>query len=201
MNTVKLRVAAIRKEATDAVTIVLEPLGGMEFRYRAGQFLTFLFLFQGHEYRRSYSLSSTPGIDVLPFVTVKRVANGIVSRYLIDRLKVGDILTSLVPAGKFVLEEGASRPLVFLAAGSGMTPVYGLIKEALYKRGAERVVLITQNRDRESIFFRSELEKLERQFSGRLEWSSLLSNPFPGEGVPTARRLNNSLLSEMLDSM
>lgn len=187
MNIVKLKVIELRKEATDTVTIVLEPLDGVTFSYQAGQFLTFLFQFQGHEYRRSYSLSSTPGIDVLPFVTVKRVMNGLVSRYLIDHLQIGDVLTSLAPAGKFLLED-ASRPLVFLAAGSGMTPVYSLIKEALFKRGAERVVLITQNRDRESILFRAALEEMQ----GRLEWFNLLSD---------TRRLNNSLLSEMLDSM
>ncbi|MBS1663262.1 MAG: iron-sulfur cluster-binding domain-containing protein [Bacteroidetes bacterium] len=193
MNIIKLRVAAIREEATDAVTIVLEPLDGVELRYKAGQFLTFLFLFQGHEYRRSYSFASTPGVDPLPFVTVKRVTNGVVSRYLIDHLQAGDVLTCLPAAGKFLLEEESLRPLVFVSAGSGMTPVYGLIKEALYKKNAQRVVLITQNRDRESIFFRSALEGMVSEWQGRFEWFSLLSS--------SARRLNNALLSEMLDSM
>jgi len=205
MNLIQLRVVDSRVEATDTVTIVLEPVDGGVLEYRAGQFLTFLFVLNGRELRRSYSFSSTPGIDRLPSVTVKRVVNGEVSRYLIDHLKVGDIVTCLPPSGKFLLEEG-ERTQVFVAAGSGMTPVYSLIREALYHRPAGKVVLITQNRDSRSVLFRSSLEELVRLFPSRLRWLSLLSAPGKAGtslegGHAGVARLNNALLVELLDSM
>jgi len=195
MNIIRLRVVEHFLEATDTVTIVLEPVDGSVLEYRAGQFLTFLLDLNGRELRRSYSFSSTPGIDRLPSVTVKRVVNGEVSRYLIDHLKVGDLVSCLPPSGKFLLEEGVERTHVFVAAGSGMTPVYSLIREALFFRPAVRVLLISQNRNVGSILFNRGLEKLVREFPERFRWLSLLSS-----GVSVAR-LNNALLTELLESM
>lgn len=92
-----LRVIAIYPEALDTKTIQLQRTDGLPLLYRAGQFLTFLFTFHGHELRRSYSFSSTPGVDAAPAITVKRIPNGEISRYLLDHLKVGDTLTTLPP--------------------------------------------------------------------------------------------------------
>jgi len=200
MNVIRLRVVAHFYEATDSVTVVLDLVDGGVLEYRAGQFLTFLFVLNGREVRRSYSFSSTPGVDRLPSVTVKRVANGEVSRYLIDHLKVGDVVSCLPPSGKFLLEEGVERTHVFVAAGSGMTPVYSLIREALFRRSGGKVLLITQNRDSRSILFRVGLEGLVQEFPGRFRWLSLLSGPGM-MGAGGVARLNNALLAELLDSM
>jgi ring-1,2-phenylacetyl-CoA epoxidase subunit PaaE len=187
MGTIELQVVDIRPEATEMVTLVLRRRDGLPLEYRAGQFLTLLFSFGGREVRRSYSFSSTPGVDALPSISVKRVPNGEVSRWLIGRLSVGDILQSLPPAGMFVLEERARGTLVFLAAGSGMVPVFSLIKSVGL---GVRVLLITQNRDLDSIPFRAELRRMVDE--GRMEWISLLS------GVAPVARLNNGLLHELL---
>ena len=61
-----LRVTGIRPEATDMKTIFLERRSGEPIQYEAGQFLTLLFTFRGHDLRRSYSFSTTPGIDAVP---------------------------------------------------------------------------------------------------------------------------------------
>lgn len=190
MTTIELVVVAVEAAATEMVTIRFQRKDGSPLEYKAGQFLTFLFVFGGRELRRSYSFSSTPGVDVLPSITLKRVANGEVSRFLIDHLRVGDVLVSLPPAGKFILEEVAGRKLVFLAAGSGMVPAFSLIKGELARGTAKPIVLITQNRDVASIPFREELERMRK--AGALEWDSLLS------GVAPVVRLNNGLLQEML---
>ena len=181
------------------VTIAFRRRDGLALEYRAGQFLTLLFLFGAREVRRSYSFSSAPGVDEFPAITVKRVPNGEVSRQLIDHVRVGDVLRSLLPAGKFLLTGGFEGPLVFLAAGSGMVPVFSLIKAVVYSRemgevvaGRWRVRLITQNRDEAGVPFAAELGRMVRESGGLLEWTSLLS------GVAPVARLNNGLLKEML---
>src|SRR5882672_7447975 len=101
---IALRVVEILPEAKDTATILLTREDGARLDYLAGQFLTFLLSLNGRDLRRSYSLSSTPGVDPVPAITVKRVMNGEVSRYLLDHLQVGDILVSLQPSGRFTLE-------------------------------------------------------------------------------------------------
>lgn len=84
----------------------LEPLNGQSVSYQAGQFMTLILTHNGHEVRRSYSLSSAPGETLR--LTIKRVQNGEISRFLIDTLQVGDTLTSLYPTGRFTLDDTQS---------------------------------------------------------------------------------------------
>ncbi len=210
MDKLVLIVKEIRQEAKDTATILLERKDGRRLEYQAGQFLTLLLVKDvGRELRRSYSFSSTPGIDRTPAITVKRVINGEVSRYLLDHLRVGDQLMSLPPAGRFVEGPGemggpeAGKWLFFIAAGSGMAPVFSLLKEALAKKPASRVVLISQHRDEESILFKRAMDDLVRNFGQRFKWVSFLSRP---EGrlidpVNQMGRLNNWRLEELMGEL
>jgi ring-1,2-phenylacetyl-CoA epoxidase subunit PaaE len=178
-------------EAEDTHTIFLQRMDGGPFSYFAGQFLTLLFSSPARstsEVRRSYSFSTTPGIDPVPAITVKRVPNGEISRYLLDHLRVGDTLKSLEPSGRFFLEEEASLHF-FLAAGSGMVPIFSLLKKAL--AGKSHAVLISQFHDRDSAPFYDALQILASKYGAdRLQWIDLL----------TVRngRLNNRWLEEWL---
>jgi len=173
METYSLRVKAIHDEALDTKTIRLQRADGGPLPYEAGQFLTFLFTFHGHEQRRSYSFSTTPGVDPIPAITVKRIPNGEISRYLLDHLRVGDILTSLPPAGRFVLDN-IDSPLCFIAAGSGLVPIFSLLKKALTTDA--HTTLITQQHEPASTPFRDQLTALQDTYGPqRLEWIDLLS--------------------------
>src|SRR5688500_7380964 len=93
---IQLRITRIIPETPDTFTYHFERTDGRPVKYQAGQFLTFLVQLHGTEYRRSYSLSSTPGIDGFLAVTVKRIANGEISRYILRTWMVGDVVTSLL---------------------------------------------------------------------------------------------------------
>ncbi|HET6255967.1 MAG TPA: iron-sulfur cluster-binding domain-containing protein [Puia sp.] len=167
-----LRVTGIVPEATEMSTIFLERRSGEPIPYAAGQFLTLLFTFRGRELRRSYSFSTTPGIDPVPAITVKRVPNGEISRHLLDHLRVGDTLTTLPPAGRFTLDpEGEAH--VFIAAGSGLTPVFSLLKQASGLKQAAgsraRVILLTQQHEETSTPFRAALMGMG------LDWTEILT--------------------------
>jgi ring-1,2-phenylacetyl-CoA epoxidase subunit PaaE len=118
----RLRITDIIKETPDAYTYYLENTGPEPVVYQAGQFLTFLVELHGVTYRRSYSLSSTPGIDAHLSVTIRQKQNGEISRYIIGHWKKGDVITSLLPSGRFTLDRIAALPrhIFLFAAGSAL---------------------------------------------------------------------------------
>ncbi len=199
----KLRVVRIQAETSDTKSIYLESVDGRSVPHRAGQFLT-LILQHGqsgpnsHEIRRSYSLSSTA--DEPLRLTIKRVQNGEISRMLLDTLRVGDILTSLPPAGRFTLDENLPGDVVLLGAGSGITPLFALVKQVLRTEPHRRVTLLYSSTHERSIIFRDELADLQRQFPDRFRLLYLLSNP--SEDWNGLRgRLNNVMLERLLPTL
>jgi ring-1,2-phenylacetyl-CoA epoxidase subunit PaaE len=175
----RLSISDIREELPGVKTFFLKRTDGEALPYQAGQFLTFLAGSAQHPKRRSYSFSSTPGVDAAPAITVKRVDNGLVSRWLIDAARPGDFLESAGGAtGLFTLpQDAASYDAVWLfAAGIGITPVYSLLKALLFQTQVQRVVLLYSNRSHEQTVFYAELESLQAQFPQRFELVHLWSN-------------------------
>ena len=109
-----------------------EPSGNL-LSYRPGQYLTLTQPGPEAEIRRSYSIISVPELQEPLGITVKRVENGYFSRYLTDKVRPGDQLLATGAGGFFTLPEDLSafRQVFFMAAGSGITPIFALLKEVL----------------------------------------------------------------------
>jgi len=163
-----LRVRRVVPETADAVSIVFDvPAARSEtFAYEAGQFVTLRVDVDGEPRFRSYSMSSSPGVDSDLQVTVKRVPGGVVSNWLNDSVCEGDTLDVSAPAGAFVLDEGHDEVVAF-AAGSGITPVFSIIKAALHTTCRD-VRLLLANRERGAAIFGDALDDLAASFPGRL---------------------------------
>src|SRR5207249_7100786 len=113
------------------------------------------------------SMSSSPHTDSEFTTTVKRVAGGRVSNWMLDEVAEGDVLALTRPAGVFTL--GARPgPIVAFAGGSGITPVFSVIKSALATTDRP-VRLLYANRDANSVIFGAELEGLADAHPGRFE--------------------------------
>src|SRR4051812_20553004 len=123
MEHLQLRIKNIRQETNSSKSYFIEEINNKKIDYKAGQFFTLLVNLHGKEVRRSYSISSAPGIDEDIYFTIKRIENGELSRYLFDHLRIGDVITSLPPTGRFTIDEFESKLAVFISAGSGITPV------------------------------------------------------------------------------
>jgi ring-1,2-phenylacetyl-CoA epoxidase subunit PaaE len=199
MDLLKLRVKNIIRETSDTMTIQLYSKDDIKIAYEAGQFLTFIFNRGDSELRRSYSFSSTPGIDELMAITVKRVANGQISRLLIDHLDREEILISLPPSGRFTVKTNASseRQFFFIAAGSGITPIFSLIKKILAEEPLSKVFLIYQNHDEKSIIFKKQLKEIEKKIPRQFKWINLLTNP--GKYPHAGSRLTNFFLEKLIN--
>lgn len=192
----KLIIQQITAETPDAKTFILEQAEGEPYAYKAGQFLTFDFPKAAGDHRRSYSISSAPVLDEALAITVKRVENGEYSRYFIDHSRVGDVLWCAGVGGLFVLPEDltACRQLFFIAAGSGITPVFSLIKTALALHDHLSVVLIYSNRSAADTIFYDQLIELAARSKGRF----IVDFLFSSSNNILKSRLNNSLLTAML---
>ena len=163
-----LTVADVVEETPDTRSFVLEIPAALEetFTYAAGQFCTFRAMIDGESVVRCYSMSSSPDIPDPFMTTVKQVAGGRMSNWMIDTLAPGDPIEVLRPSGLFVLHDNGT-PIVAFAGGSGITPVISIIKSALATT-ERRIVLVYANRNADSIIFADELERLCSMSNGRL---------------------------------
>jgi ring-1,2-phenylacetyl-CoA epoxidase subunit PaaE len=188
-----LRIAAISQETEDAKTFELQAEDGRILQYLPGQFITLVFLTTHGEKRRSFSISSISSENKI-CITVKKIPNGEFSRPLIDHYKVGDTLLSAGIAGQFVLSEAVQDQYVFIAAGSGITPCYALIKQILITTEA-KVVLYYSNRSEADTIFYEDLKRMQAAAAGRFVIRFLFSN----RSSVYEKRLSHWLLLQFLD--
>jgi ring-1,2-phenylacetyl-CoA epoxidase subunit PaaE len=196
----RLRITDIIKETPDTFTYRLENTGPEPVAYQAGQFLTFIIQLHGAEYRRSYSFSSTPGIDPYLAVTIREKENGEISRYILRHWQVGDIVTAVQPSGRFTLDTLAETPrdIFLMGAGSGITPLFSLLKHILHHEPGARVTLVYSSPSRERTIFFQQLEALQDKFGAQLNCIYLFSNQAPEE-QGLLRRLSNLLLEPLVN--
>jgi len=186
----QLKVEAIKWELPDTATFFFSEISGKKTHYKAGQFITLIFTHHDEEIRRSYSLSSSPDEKLLS-ITVKRIANGEISRFLLTKVKQGDILNAVEPAGRFTITGFESEKDIFLfAAGSGIVPIFSQLKYVLKRPGKSRLTLIYSNQNEQSVLFKNELNELLTKNAGRLKIIHLLSSQ--------GNRLNNLAVEQLI---
>lgn len=181
----QLTVKEVVRETADAHSLVFE---GAAMDYRPGQFLTLRIPSDQLPTARCYSLSSSPHVDELLKVTVKRTAGGYGSNWVCDTVEAGTVLDVLPPAGHFTPKD-LSADLLLCAAGSGITPVVSILKSAL-AQGAGHVALLYANRDEASVIFAQEIASLAAQHPGRLVVLHWLESV---QGLPTVPLLRELL--------
>jgi ring-1,2-phenylacetyl-CoA epoxidase subunit PaaE len=171
---VDLTIKEIVKITDDAVNLVFDTLD-QDFSYQSGQFITLIDEVKGVKIRRAYSLCSAPNIDVHPAVTVKRVANGVMSNHINDTYQIGQRLRVMEAMGTFTtrFDGEKSRQLVLIGGGSGITPLYSIVKSALHLEPKTGVLLVYANKSSADIIFKEDLNKLSKQFQN-FHWINIL---------------------------
>ncbi len=195
---IRLHIKQIISETPDARTFILAYSDNNPVHYLPGQFLTFIFHKpNGEEARRNYSISSSPVLSEQLQVTVKRIPNGEYSRWFVDSAKEGDILTTIGASGFFTLPDDIQsyQQVFFFAAGSGITPVYSLVKTILINYRAIYIILIYSNSSPGHTIFYQQLKDLQSQFFDRLQIEFLFSS----EKSVLHKRLGIYLLERFLE--
>jgi len=125
----RARIVAVRAETADAATIELKP--GKDWAgHVPGQYIRIGIDVDGRRHWRAYSLTHGPRADRHISITVKAVPGGVVSPFLVHRAKPGTLVHLEQAAGEFVLptDPAAHPKLLFVTAGSGITPVIGMLR-------------------------------------------------------------------------
>lgn len=193
----------IHKTGVDAIRIgISQPLID-RIAYNAGQYLTLKVNIEGQDHFRSYSLSSAPRLDSHLEIAVKRLRGGLVSNYLHDHLKVGDTIECMRPAGRFFVEAATQmrEHIILIGGGSGITPLFSILRSVLFHSPYSQVSLLYQNRSLRDIMFKAELDELSSKFSDRLHLKHFLSQPAT-ESLPDdmrKERLNAHLVKDWCD--
>ena len=166
-----LKVADIKKETRDAVVLTLVPSDDMkdDFTFIQGQYLTFRKEFEGEELRRSYSICAGVNDNELR-VGIKKVDGGWFSTWANEELKVGDLLESMIPNGRFFtpIEPDKQKHYLVFAGGSGITPMISIIKSVMEDEPLSSLTLVYGNRSANTIMFKEELDDLKNLYMERL---------------------------------
>lgn len=152
------RVVARRRETGRAVSVTIEP-GRAWAGHRAGQYVGVGIDVDGVRHQRSYSLSSPEDTDHLT-VTVQEVPGGVVSTRLVRDLPIGTIVELAQASGEFTLPDPLPSKLLFVTAGSGITPVMGMLRTLDRRAAMPDTVLVHSARTPEDTVFAAELAAL-----------------------------------------
>lgn len=167
-----LNVRSVRQDTRDAGIITLEPA----LSFTQGQHLVVRATIHAEEFRRTYSICSAVQ-DGTMRIGVKRAPGGIFSNWLLDNLRAGDRLECMGPEGEFhvPLSAANSRNYAAFAAGSGITPVFSIVKTTLLAEPGSRFTLFYGNRASGTVMLREELADLKDRFMERFVLIHVLS--------------------------
>jgi ferredoxin-NADP reductase len=163
------RVVEVRRETADSATLVIKPGWGFDFDYHAGQYIGIGVRVNGRWHWRSYSLTSPPRRgrgDRTVSIAVKAMPEGFLSSHLVAGVPEGTIVRLASPAGDFRLPDPPPSRILFLTAGSGVTPVIGMLRTMRRRGQATDVAHIHSAPSRADVMFGDELARYQREFPG-----------------------------------
>ena len=163
------RVLEVRRETTDSATLVIKPGWGFTFDYQPGQYVGIGLLVEGRWRWRSYSLTSSPatsGPARTITITVKAMPEGFLSSHLVGGVAPGTIVRLAAPQGNFVLSDPAPASVLFITAGSGITPVMSMLRTLARRDQITDIVHIHCAPTESDMMFATELAELARRHPG-----------------------------------
>jgi ferredoxin-NADP reductase len=152
------RIVSVTAETAESATILVRP--GKDWAgHVPGQYVRVGVDVDGVRLWRTYSLTHGPRADRCLSITVKAIPGGVVSNYLVHRARAGEMLQLEQAEGEFVLPQPLPDKLLLVTAGSGITPVIGMLRNLFSRRTPvdTDIVLVHVNINESTAIFRDEL--------------------------------------------
>ncbi len=188
------------KETNSATRVVFDvPAEHADlFRWKAGQHLVLRFVLNGAEERRTYTISASPDTADGLCITVKRVRDGKVSNHINERIGAGDRVEVAPPVGKFVLVPAGKderRTYYFFGAGSGITPLYAMLRGVLTAEQNSYIFLLYGNSKPQEVIFAEQLQQLAERYRDRF----VVRHIYSGAGGGWRKgRIDNKTVAEFV---
>jgi ferredoxin-NADP reductase len=166
------RVVEVRRETVDSATLVIKPGWGFSFDYEPGQYIGIGVFIDGRWRWRSYSLTSSPVTANRKSrartitITVKAMPEGFLSTHLVGGVEPGTIVRLAAPQGNFVMPDPAPASVLFLTAGSGITPVMSMLRTLVRRDQITDIVHLHSAPTESDVLFRAELAALQEAHPG-----------------------------------
>jgi ferredoxin-NADP reductase len=160
------KILSIDAQTENASTVLIKP-GYRWSGHRPGQYLRIGLDIEAVRHWRAYSLTSEPERpDGCISITVKNVDEGKVSPYLNRRARVGSIVSLGGVEGDFVLPDELPDKLLFISAGSGITPIMSMLRSLARTEEMHDAVLLHSARHTDDVIFGDELRELDSEHEG-----------------------------------
>lgn len=192
------RITERKAESADAVTLWLRPNRHWA-GFQPGQHLNVSAQIDGVRVTRSYSLTDASTTDGRLAITVKGVEGGKLSRYLCERARVGDVLEIGQAFGEMTLPSSPQGSWLFLAAGSGITPLVSMIRALAAQGMPVPLTLVYWARTRNELCFVDELKKLASEHANFSVRFVLTREPATGEEA--TGRLSESTIQTLVGDL
>ena len=188
-------VKGVRPETSDVKTLTLSLPDWTA--HRPGQHYDVrLTAADGYSAQRSYSVASEPERKGEIDLTVERLADGEVSRFLADTIAVGDRFEVRGPiGGYFVWDRSIGGPLLLVAGGSGVVPLMAMLRHRAAAGVKDPARLLYSARSYEQIIYADELEKLAQKDGLTVAYTLTRSQPAGWKGY--TRRVDDAMLKEV----
>ena len=167
------KIVEVRPETADSATLVIKPGWGFTADHRPGQYIGIGLLVAGRWRWRSYSLTSPPratpsrtsGARTVS-ITVKAMPEGFLSTHLVNGVRPGTVVRLAAPQGDFVMPDPAPPSILFLTAGSGITPVMSMLRTMQRRHQIADIVHLHSAPTTAEVMFAEELQTLARRHPG-----------------------------------
>ena len=152
----------VRNETADSATVTIKPGWGFSADYQPGQYVGIGLRVDGRWHWRSYSLTSVPVRDKKRItITVKATPEGFLSSHLVNGVKPGTIVRLAAPKGDFALPDPPPPKVLFVSAGSGITPLMAMLRSLTARGHRPDIVHLHSAPTAEDVIFHDELRNLE----------------------------------------
>ena len=187
-GTKQVKCVRIIDETADAKTFTFVAEPPVKFDYQPGQFVTLSLNINGKNFKRSYSISSSPSRPHSLEITIKRVPaadkpnapKDLISNWLYDNTKVGSQIEINAPMGKFTNFAHPSAKVLFISAGSGITPIMSMSRWICDTVSNIDIVFLHSARSPQDIIFRQELEMMTARYPN-FKLAITVTRPIPGQ--------------------